>query len=86
LFFYNLLTVLNSYWILGAILLYFHVWYFFRWLNGTRVMAVSSYTRVFIFAVILISLSSVGLYFLIYKNIDLNYHLKVVTRLFYLYT
>ena len=86
LLFYNLLTVMNSYWILGAVLLYFHVWYFYRWLNGTRVMALSSYTRVFIFAVILISMSLAGLYFLNYNNMNLNFHFKVIAQLFYLYT
>jgi hypothetical protein len=86
LFFYNLLSVLNSYWILGAILLYFHVWYFLRWLNGTRVMAVSSYARVFIYAVALLTISLLGLYFLLYKDLNVLFHFKVIRQLFYLYT
>jgi hypothetical protein len=86
LFFYNLLSVLNSYWILGAILLYFHVWYFLRWLNGTRVMAVSSYTRVFIFTVVIMLISFTGLYLLFYYQVDLLFHFNVLTELFHFYS
>jgi hypothetical protein len=81
-FFYNLLLGLNSYWILGLVLLYFHVWYFIRWLNGTRVMAVLSYTRVFTYALFIGLLVVVGGFLLYYRDLNMTAHLKMLMQLF----
>ena len=81
-FFYNLLLGLNSYWILGVVLLYFHVWYFIRWLNGTRVMAVLSYTRVFMYALFLGILLGLGVFLLLFQELNMTAHLKILMQLF----
>jgi hypothetical protein len=81
-FFYNLLLGLNSYWILGIVLLYFHAWYIIRWLNGTRVMAVLSYTRVFMYALFLAILFGVGVFLLFQRELNLTAHLKILIQLF----
>jgi len=80
-FFYNLLLGLNSYWILGVVLLYFHVWYVIRWLNGTRVMAVLSYTRVFMYALFLGILSGLGVFLLLHQELNMTVHLKILMQL-----
>jgi hypothetical protein len=82
-FFYSLLLAMNSYWILLAILLYFHVWYFIRWLNGTRVMATTSYLRVLIYALVLLVIGGGGvlLYYQNEENIVL--YLRVLTSMFF---
>ncbi|MBN2365279.1 MAG: hypothetical protein EH225_04565, partial [Calditrichaeota bacterium] len=82
-FFYNLLVVMNSYWIFLLVLLYFHVWYFLRWLNGTRVMAGWSYPRVFLYAVFLFIVVGGGLFFYLQTRENLLLHLNVWTQLFY---
>ncbi len=82
-FFYNLLIVLNSYWILFAVLLYFHVWYFVRWMSGTRVMTALSYTRVFLFCLFLLAIVSGGIIYYLESKIDLFAHLNFLFHLFY---
>jgi len=81
-FFYNLLIVLNSYWILLSILLYFHVWYVLRWINGTRVMLELPYTRVFLFSAVLALLILAGVYFYLNDLIYLSGHLRFLFLLF----
>jgi len=46
--FYNLLLTLKSYWIILVVLLYFHVWIYLRWINGTRVLTERPYFRIFL--------------------------------------
>lgn len=80
-FFYNLLLGLNSYWILGIVLLYFHLWYLIRWLNGTRVMTVSSYTRVFMYALFLGISVGVGVFLLLHRELNVIAHFKILFQL-----
>ncbi len=80
-FFYNLLLVMKSYWILGIALLYFHVWYVIRWLNGARVMTISSYLRVIVFSLFLGIFLGAGIYFLFYHDLTLTVHLKMLIQI-----
>jgi hypothetical protein len=82
-FFYNLLIVLNSYWILFAVLLYFHVWYFIRWMSGTRVMTALSYARVFVFCLFILIVIFGGIIYYLESKIDLFAHLDFLFHLFY---
>lgn len=81
-FFYNLLILLKSYWILFAILLYFHVWYFFRWINGTRVMTGIPYARVFLFAVLALGVLFGGALFYYQSRLDIGSHLRFLVELY----
>ncbi len=82
-FFYSLLLAMNSYWILLVVLLYFHVWYSLRWLNGTRVMATTSYLRVFIYAMVLILVVGGGVLLYLQNKENILLHLKVWTQMFF---
>jgi len=81
-FYYNLLLVLNSYWIPIIIILYFHIWYIFRWINGARVMTEARYARVFLFTIAIIIIFGTGTLF--YWNIQVNVseHLRFLLKLF----
>ena len=81
-FFYNILVVMNSYWILALILLYFHIWYFERWLNGTRVIAMLSYTRVFLYAFIILLLVTGGVLYYLQQKVQVISHLDYLSHLF----
>ncbi len=81
-FFYNLLLVLNSYWILLAILLYFHVWYIFRWINGARVMTEIPYARVFLYFLIVLVIGCGSLYYYLQNQVDLTDHLRFLIHLY----
>jgi hypothetical protein len=80
-FFYNLLMVMNSYWILFVILLYFHFWYYMRWLNGTRVMCLWSYPWVFLYSLLLIFIFGGGFVLYLQQKIDVPLHLNFLTQL-----
>lgn len=84
-FFYNLLVVMNSYWILFIVLLYFHVWYFVRWLNGARVMALITYARVFVYTCIFILIVCGGLFYYLQDKIQIIRHIKFLYHLFHFY-
>ncbi len=81
-FFYNLLLVMNSYWILFAILLYFHAWYVMRWINGARVLLEIPYTRVFLFVILGLIAVGGGVYYFLQNQVNLSGHLEF---LYYLY-
>lgn len=81
-FFYNLLLVMNSHWILFLILLYFHFWYYLRWLNGTRVMCVWSYPWVFLYSLLFILIVVGGFYIKIQQRIDVSTHLNFLLQWF----
>lgn len=81
-FFYNLLLVMNSHWILFLILLYFHFWYYLRWLNGTRVMCVWSYPWVFLYSLLFILVVGGGLYIKMQQKIDVFMHLNFLLQWF----
>ena len=79
---YNMLLSLNSYWIIIVVLLYFHVWVYLRWINGTRVLTERRYFRIFIFFTFLgVMISAIILFFYQYQ-INLFDHLRIV---YYLY-
>jgi len=80
-FFYNLLMVMNSYWILFAILLYFHFWYYMRWLNGTRVMCLWSYPWIFLYSLVLIFIFGGGFFLYLQQKIDVPLHLNFLAQL-----
>ncbi len=81
-FFYNLLIALNSYWILMFVLLYFHVWYFFRWINGTRVMMDVPYTRVFLFASGFVLLVVAGMVWYYQHHTQILDHIQFLIQLY----
>ncbi len=81
-FFYNLMIVLNSYWILLIVLLYFHIWFYFRWINGTRVMLALSYTRVFLFTVLILVVVTGALFLYWEKQFQVTAHVELLYRLF----
>ncbi len=81
-FFYNILVVMNSYWILALILLYFHIWYFERWLNGTRVMTMLSYTRVFLYAFIILLMVTGSVLYYLQQKVQVIGHLDYLSHLF----
>jgi hypothetical protein len=47
-FTYSLLLMMKSYWIILGMLLYFHVWVYFRWVNGARVLTDMFFGRAFV--------------------------------------
>ncbi|MEJ2635800.1 MAG: glycoside hydrolase family 2 TIM barrel-domain containing protein [Calditrichia bacterium] len=81
-FFYNLLLVLNSYWILFVLLLYFHVWYLLRWINGTRVMTEVSFARVFLFTIAFLGIIGGGFYYYLQTQVNLSAHLVFLLHLY----
>jgi hypothetical protein len=83
-FFYNLLLVFNSYWILFAVLLYFHIWYLKRWQNGTRVMTEQPFSRVFLFSFATFIIAGMGYFYFLQNKIELIQHLKFLINLFHL--
>jgi hypothetical protein len=80
-FFYNLLLVMNSYWILFAVLLYFHLWYYMRWVNGTRVMCLWPYPWVFVYTLLLVLIFGGGFVLYLQQKIDVSLHLNFLTQL-----
>ncbi len=67
---YSLLLFMKSYWIFLFLLLYFHVLYYFRWINGARVLMGRLYSRVLISvtAILLIFLAGSGYLYQHYLN------------------
>lgn len=47
-FMYTALLMMKSYWILIGVLVYFHVWVYLRWVNGTRVLTGKLYGPVLV--------------------------------------
>ena len=64
---YNLLLMMKSYWIIWGVLLYFHVWCYFRWINGIRVLMDRLYSRVFI-GITLVFISVEAAFIYIYEE------------------
>ncbi|RMH79452.1 MAG: hypothetical protein D6681_19135, partial [Calditrichaeota bacterium] len=78
-FMYSILMGLKSYWILVGVLLYFHVWSYFRWINGIRVLTDRLYSRVFLlFTILLVALIVGGGYWY-----DHQFHVREHLRLVY---
>ncbi len=80
-FMYSILLIMKSYWILTAVLLYFHVWTYFRWVNATRVLTDRLYSRMFIVMTILIILGVAGLSYLSLTYFNAGEHLQYVYQL-----
>ncbi len=81
-FLYNLLISIKSYWILLAILLYFHVWFYFRWINAVRVLTGRLYWRVFLlFSGLLIVLLG-GLLLFYNRQINLFEQVKLIYHIY----
>ncbi|NOX37969.1 MAG: hypothetical protein GXO78_10575 [Calditrichaeota bacterium] len=78
-FMYNLLITMKSYWILIGILVYFHVWYYFRWINGIRVLTDRLYGRVFV-AFSVLAVLGVALIIWFY-----HYHVRLFDHLAFIY-
>jgi hypothetical protein len=79
---YNLLIAFKSYWIMLLILLYFHFWFFLRWINGTRVLTDRLYSRIFAFFFILVLISAAVVIYFYQQKINLFEHLKFVYHLY----
>ncbi|MGH1363189.1 MAG: glycoside hydrolase family 2 TIM barrel-domain containing protein [Calditrichia bacterium] len=80
-FMYNILIAVKSYWILIGVLLYFHAWYYLRWVNGTRVLTDKLYSRVFLlFSIVgLLLLAGIGYYY--YSSGNILEHLNLLESL-----
>ncbi len=67
---YSILLTMKSYWIFLVLLLYFHVLYYFRWINGARVLMSRLYSRVWlgVTAALLIILAGSGYLYQHYLN------------------
>ncbi len=80
-FMYTILLTMKSYWIPIAVLLYFHVWGYLRWINGARVLTERLYSRVFIGMTLLLILIAAGIgaiyqnYFNSWEYLQQIYHL-----------
>ena len=81
-FFYSLLLVLNSYWILLIILLYFHLWYAIRWMNGTRVMIEVPYARVLLFSLFLLLIAGGTAFYFWQQRVDISEHLQYLFHIY----
>ena len=80
--FYNMLLSLKSYWIIIFVLLYFHVWVYLRWINGTRVLTERRYSRIFAFVTFLgVMIAAIIIFFYQYQ-INLFDHLRFVYHLY----
>lgn len=82
-FFYSFLSISKSYWILFLVLLYFNLWYFRRWLLGTRVMTELRYSRVFLFSIGTLGLIGVCIFYYLQSQINVIQHLQFLVNLFY---
>jgi len=81
-FLYNFLITIKSYWILLAILLYFHVWFYFRWINATRVLTGRLYSRVFLLFTGILVLLVGGLLLYYNQQINLTDHIKLIYHIY----
>lgn len=81
-FFYSLLLVLNSYWILFIILLYFHLWYALRWMNGTRVMIEIPYARVLLFSLVFLIIAGGAAFYFWQQQVDISEHFRFLFHLY----
>lgn len=80
--FYNILISLKSYWIIIMVLLYFHIWVYLRWINGTRVLTERRYSRIFVFISFLGVLTTAIVLIYYQYQINLFDHLRFVYHLY----
>lgn len=80
--FYNLLISMKSYWIIVVGLLYFHVWVYLRWINGTRVLTERPYYKILMLFTV-VGLLAASILILFYQHqINLYEHLRFVYHLY----
>ncbi len=82
-FLYNLLLTMKSYWILIGVLLYFHVWFVFRWINGARVLTEFLYSRIWLIVSGCGFILAGGIFYFYQQKIMLFNHLVFIFHLFY---
>ncbi|RMF60611.1 MAG: hypothetical protein D6748_03690, partial [Calditrichaeota bacterium] len=79
---FSILDNMNSYWIFIALLLYFHVLFYFRWINGARVLMFRLYWRVFVVVTFVLLLIVAGGSYLIQYHLNGWEYLKYVFHLY----
>jgi len=82
-FLYNLLLTMKSYWILIGVLLYFHVWFVFRWINGARVLTEFLYSRIWLIISGCGLILAGGVFYFYQQKIMFFNHLMFIIHLFY---
>jgi hypothetical protein len=80
--FYNILISLKSYWIIIVVLLYFHIWVYLRWINGTRVLTERRHSRIFAFVTFLGVLTTAIVLIFYQYQINLFDHLRFLYHLY----
>lgn len=81
-FMYNILLLMKYYWILFGLLLYFHVWVYFRWINGVRVLTDRLYYRVFLLFTLLILIGGSAIAYFYNQNYNVLEHLQFIQHLY----
>lgn len=81
-FMYSILLTMKSYWILSGVLLYFHVWVYFRWINALRVLTDRLYFRVLLGFTVLFLLMLGGAAYLYNQHYNAREHLQLVYHLY----
>lgn len=81
-FMYSILLTMKSYWILSGVLLYFHVWVYFRWINALRVLTDRLYFRVLLGFTVLFLLALGGAAYLYNQHYNAREHLQFVYHLY----
>jgi hypothetical protein len=81
-FMYHILLTMKSYWILFGVLLYFHVWGYFRWINGMRVLTDRLYFRVFALFTFLILIAGATIAYFYNETHNVLEHLQFVYHLY----
>ena len=79
---YNLLLSMKSYWIPLGVLLYFHVWFYFRWINALRVLTDRLYGRTLLMMSLLVILGFIGVGAVLQWQYGLWDHLARIYQLF----
>ncbi len=79
---YNLLLTMKSFWIPLGVLLYFHVWIYFRWINALRVLTDRLYGRTFLLVTAVGVLMIVGIGAFLQWEYGLWDHLARIYQLF----
>ncbi len=79
---YISLGSMKSYWILIIVLLYFHAWFYLRWINGIRVLLDRLYSRTFILVSILLLTILGGLGYWYVSTYNLQEHATLIRHLY----
>ena len=79
---YISLASMKSYWILIIVLLYFHAWFYLRWINGIRVLLDRLYSRTFILVSFLLLMAIGGLGYWYVSTYNLQEHASLIRHLY----